>query len=369
MNKREKIIKIIRIVLWIVLGVLILFLLGTYIFHQIKTNQEIKWLKENGYYNPVSVGEYSLNVAVFGNKNGKHNIVSLAGLGMSDYSVIERKMTECLEKDNAVVFVDRAGYGLSDDTDNEMTIEYIVEDYRKALSNAEIAAPYVLMPHSIGGAYASYWVSKYPDEIEAVVFLDGTVLSNEWEQEDNEIDFEDKLEVCLAKLGFGRYVVRSGCYLYPDGFTEDDQKMGDALNLMTWDSYAPLSEEAFHDKNLLDAWNSIVTNDVPKLYVCASWGYQNIDEIIENSKWINGQIEKNNIDVKLRPVEYEGNEYYFDTILAQCEELRNIKLKPYLEKMGNCELVLLGGEHGIYEQRPKECGDVVLNFINKLEID
>lgn len=50
------------------------------------------------------------------------------------------------------VFVDRAGHGFSDDTENEMTPEYIVEDYRKALKNAGIKAPYILMPHSIGGA-------------------------------------------------------------------------------------------------------------------------------------------------------------------------------------------------------------------------
>ena len=123
----------------------------------------------------------------FGKQNGKHTIVSLAGLGMSDYSVMERRMTECLEEENTVVFIDRAGYGLSDDTDNEMTIDYIVEDYRKALNNVGIKAPYILMPHSIGGVYASYWVSKYPDEIEAIVFLDGTQLSENMELEEREI--------------------------------------------------------------------------------------------------------------------------------------------------------------------------------------
>jgi hypothetical protein len=37
--------------------------------------------------------------------------------------------------------------------------------------------------------------------------------------------------------------------------------------------------------------------------------------------------------------------------------------------MGNCELVLLGGDHAIYEQRPEECGDIVLEFINGLDVD
>lgn len=369
MNKNAKTTRIIRIILLVVLAILLVIVSGTFIFHKIKTAQEIELLKANGYYNPVSVGDYSLNVAIFGKQNGEHTIVSLAGLGMSDYSITERRMTECLEKENTVVFIDRAGYGLSDDTDNEMTIDYIVEDYRKALKNAGVEAPYILMPHSIGGVYASYWVSKYPDEIEAIVFLDGTQLSENMELEEREIGFWDKVEVFLAKLGFGRYVLRNECNLYPNGFTEEEQNMGDALNLMAMDSYACLSENDLYVQNLTDAWNGIVTNDVPKLYICASWGYQNVDELIENSEWLNNQIVKNNIDTRLRPTEYEGNEHYFDTMLAQCEDARNTILTLYLERMGNCELVLLGGDHAIYEQRPEECGDIVLEFINGLAVD
>ena len=363
----KKVLKTTGKILLILLAALLLFTLVTFIIHRVRRGSEINLLRDSGYVNPVSVGDYCLNVAVFGNENGRHTVVSLAGLGMSDYSVTQRRMTECLEKDNTVVFIDRAGYGLSEYTDNEMTVDYIVEDYRKALKNSGIEAPYVLMPHSIGGAYASYWVSKYPDEIEAVVFLDGTQLSDDLEQEDTGTGFEDKLEVFLAKLGFVRYVLRKECYLYPDGFTEKDQKMGDALNLMILESYAPLSEYAFHDRNLIDAWNSIVTNDVPKLYICASWGFQNINEITENSKWINRQMEKNYIDGRIRPTRYEGNERYFDTLLAQCEESRNTKLMPYLEKMGNCRLVLLGGDHAIYEQKPAECGEIIKEFIENLQ--
>lgn len=90
--------------------------------------------------------------------------------------------------------------------------------------------------------------------------------------EEIEIGFGDKAEVFLAKLGFGRYMLRKECFLYPNGFTEEEQNMGDALNLMSMDSYACLSENDFHNQNLMDAWNGIITNDVPKLYVCASWG-------------------------------------------------------------------------------------------------
>ncbi len=77
---------------------LLLFVLGTFIFHRVKTNEALELLKEKGYYNPVSVGEYSLNVAKFGNENGEHTIVGLAGLGSGDYAVAARQMTACMEE-------------------------------------------------------------------------------------------------------------------------------------------------------------------------------------------------------------------------------------------------------------------------------
>ena len=158
--KRKKISRIMICFFLLLLAVLILFTLGTWIYHRVKTSRELSLLKEKGYFNQVSVGEYSLNVARFGNPRGKRIIVGLAGLGMGDFTVAARRMTAQLESDNAVVFVDRAGYGLSDDTDREMTLEHIVKDYRAALKNAGVEPPYVLMAHSIGGVYASWWASR-----------------------------------------------------------------------------------------------------------------------------------------------------------------------------------------------------------------
>lgn len=205
--KTRKVIKIIGMVLLIPVAAALIFTLVTCIVHSIKSSQELALLKEKGYYNPVSVGDYSLNVAKFGNEKGNHTIVGLAGLGIGDYSVKARQMTAGLEEDNLVVFVDRAGYGLSDDTENEMTLEYIVEGYREALKNAGIEAPYILMPHSIGGAYANYWASNYPEEIEGIVFVDGSQLGENAFAEElpQKVGIKDKTSAFLAKIGFNRY--------------------------------------------------------------------------------------------------------------------------------------------------------------------
>ncbi len=367
MTKGKRIRKIVISIIIALLSAIMLFFLGTFIFHSIKSGEEIALLKDKGYYNPVSVGEYSLNVARFGNENGKHTIVGMAGLGMGDYSVAARQMTACLEEDNLVVFVDRAGYGFSDDTDNEMTLPYIVEDYRKALTNAGIQPPYILMPHSIGGAYANYWASNYPEEIEGIVFVDGSQLSADAFSEEPEysVGAGDRLLAFLAKCGFSRYVLREYQYLYPDNFSEEEQYLGDALTYLTLDSIAHVSESALLAQNAQEAFNGIITNDIPKLYICASWGKQTKEDIIESNRWINRQIEINDFDMEPRPLDYDDETV--NEILANYEEARQNIIYPYAEKMGNCEVVCLAGEHLIYQQRPQECGALIKGFVDGLK--
>lgn len=365
--KRKKIGKIIGIVLLILLAAILLFTLVTFVIHKVKSNDELALLKEKGYYNPVSVGDYSLNVAKFGNENGNHTVVGLAGLGMGDYSVTARQMTAPLEEDNLVVFVDRAGYGFSDDTDNEMTLQYIVEDYRKALKNAGVEPPYILMPHSIGGAYANYWASNYPEDIEAIAFVDGSQLSENafGDEPVYKVGIGDRIYAFLAKAGFSRYVLREYSYHYPDNYSEEEQYLGDALSLLTLDSIAPVSEAGLLAKNGKDAFDGIIQNDIPKLYICASWGIQTKEDIIELNKWINRQIEINNLDMPLRSLDISD-----ETVKASLESFENARnetIYPYAEKMGNCEVVCLAGDHMIYEQKPTECGEIIKDFISRLD--
>lgn len=361
--------KLKRVLLWsfpILLAVLALFTLGTWLHHRVKTGRELALLKAKGYYNPVSVGGYSLNVARFGNELGKHTIVGLAGLGMDDFMVTARRMTAQLEPDNTVVFVDRAGYGLSDDTEREMTLETIVEDYRKALTNAGVEPPFVLLAHSFGGVYATWWVSQHPDEIEAVVFLDGTQLSETaYEGEpDPPATFGDRALATLAKLGFSRYVLRDECYLYPDLFTEEEQILGNALGLMTMESIAPVSESGLCRRNTRAAFAGIVANDVPKLYICATWGALTADDLIERNHFLNRQIEKNRLGRPSLPTEYD--DATAEAILEMMDELRRTVIQPYADKMGSCRIVLLPGEHMIYLQKPDACGTIIRDFLDEL---
>ena len=54
-------------------------------------------------------------------------------------------------------------------------------------------------------------------------------------------------------------------------------------------------------------------------------------------------------------------------VFDSLEKNRNEIIYPYAEKMGNCEVALLAGDHMIYEQKPQECGELIKNFIAKIE--
>ncbi len=365
-KKSKKLIKIIRRIGIVLAIALVLFVVSTFIHHKLQSSKEFKLLKENGYYNPVSVDDYSLNVSIFGNENGKHTIVGLAGLGTGDYSVAARQMTACLEADNKIVFIDRAGYGLSDDTANEMTLEHIVRDYRKALKNAGIEGPYILMPHSIGGAYATYWESNYPEEIEAIVFVDGSELCADAFNEEpvKKVTIGDKALASLAKMGFSRYVLRKYNYHLPDNYSEEEQKLSDALMLMTLDSIAPVSESGLIAPNAQAAFNGIVTNDIPKLYICSSIGILTREELIEYYGWVNHQIEINNLN--MAKIDTNPSDEYVENYLSMLEQYRDDIIYPYADKLGNCKVVCLGGDHMIYQQKPEECGALIKEFVDTL---
>ncbi len=163
MSKVKKTIKVIGKIILFLLVILILTTIVIFIVHRIKLSDEEDFMTDEGYMNLISVGDYSLNVCSYGSDDPRHTIVGLSGMGVNDYSLGLRNVTDKLADENKIVIVERAGYGMSDDTTVDQTAEQIVSDYRTALKNADIKAPYVLMPHSIGSFYATYWESKYPD--------------------------------------------------------------------------------------------------------------------------------------------------------------------------------------------------------------
>lgn len=378
-------------VLLILIAVLLVLWLIIFVSSKIRLKRDKSFLEEKGYSNLVSAGEYAVNVLNYGNENGKHRIIAMAGYGVPDSCITMRRITTALETDNQVIFIERAGYGVSDDTTQDMTVESIVEAYRTALKNAGIQAPYVLMPHSIGGVYATYWESKYPEEIEAVAIIDGTELQAvspvEQDHEYNEVLLYHRL-VKFGLGGTGNLLLKH--FLPPkDWLSDDEQRAEYAMALMTYDSRALLSEKNHEVRNINTAWDSIVTNDIPKIYISTQYFTAEAieadgiltDEMIDRlmsdrrelkakleEQYQNGEIPKDLYDEflpELPKTEEESRQMALEDMLETGKDYKQRILLPYFEKIGNCEFVNLPGDHLIYEQKPEECGKIIFDFIAK----
>ena len=107
MNKKTKLFKI----LLVIIILLFLFISIVFIVHKIKTYNEYKELKNAGYINKYSAGDYNLNIYRIGNKNSKHKLVGISGLGVNNYSIEMAFVNEKLKDDYEIIYIDRAGYG------------------------------------------------------------------------------------------------------------------------------------------------------------------------------------------------------------------------------------------------------------------
>ena len=192
------------------------------------------------YGTKIKVGKGKINVYVEG--HGKHTIVVLSGAGVTspvlEYRPIYRKLSDKYK----IVVIEKSGYGLSESTGTDRTIENMVSESREALKGAGIEPPYILMPHSYSGFEAIYWANSFPDEVSAVLSIDMGVPESAAEM--GKIITPDKVAVnikrnkklyaiikkkgILAKF-FKNKLVNSSGIMTSDYLNEDDKKLYEEL--------------------------------------------------------------------------------------------------------------------------------------------
>jgi len=70
------------------------------------------------------------------------------------------------------VLYDRAGTGWSDDADLPRSADDVTDELRALLRAVELPAPYLLVGHSLGGAYVQRYAQRFPDEVAGLLLLD-----------------------------------------------------------------------------------------------------------------------------------------------------------------------------------------------------
>lgn len=142
----------------------------TIVSHIIASTYRKKYVPMNSMVNVQKINE---QVNVIG--DGAETIVLLHGLGTPEPITDFAPLAKALSEDFTVITLCYPGYGFSEETKAPRSTKQICDEIHEALTKLSISAPYTLMPHSISSVYAMEYVKKYPEEVKAIVSIDGSV--------------------------------------------------------------------------------------------------------------------------------------------------------------------------------------------------
>jgi pimeloyl-ACP methyl ester carboxylesterase len=118
----------------------------------------------------IDVGGFKMHIHCTG--QGTPTVILESGLG--DTYVAWRKVQPQIAKFAHVCSYDRAGLGFSDSSSQPRTSKVMAEELHALLAAANIAPPYVLAGHSMGGFNVRLFASLYRNEVSGMVLVDSS---------------------------------------------------------------------------------------------------------------------------------------------------------------------------------------------------
>jgi pimeloyl-ACP methyl ester carboxylesterase len=116
----------------------------------------------------VDMGGYRMHVVCQG--SGSPTVLLEAGAG--GFDLHWTRVQPEVAKTARVCAYDRAGYGWSDRSPKPRTAEVMAEELATLLTRANIAGPYVLVGHSLGGPIIRQFTAAHPEEVVGMVLVD-----------------------------------------------------------------------------------------------------------------------------------------------------------------------------------------------------
>lgn len=259
---------------------------------------------------------------VYSQGEGNHTILLMPGLGTAAPVLDFEPLIDKLAETNKVVVVEPFGYGWSDLTEKERSVENIVEELRTALKNSEHDGPYVLMPHSISGIYSMYFANAYPQEVKAVIGIDPTLPKM--------LDYYG--ETAQAMPSYLSYLAPTGIARIALTVTPED--------------FLPIAEKGVYSEENLTMTKAIST-----------WNGYNHNVVAEANQ-IKANIEK----TKERSFPNELPVLFFTP-----EEDKETFYETQLTEVSDSKVVLLEGHHYLHWNRFEEMSDEVKVFLKNTQ--
>ena len=234
----------------VLLSFLILFLVGTFIFHRISLEKEQASLTPMG--KTVLVNGHKINVYVEG--DGPETIVVLSGAGIASPILDFKNLTDSLSEKYKVVIVERAGYGYSEDSNQSRDVMEVLSETRQALSQVNVTGPFIILSHSMASLESLAWQEKYPDEVKALVGLDWALPSSYEDLKENQVLLT--IAYWSSKIGLLRYFPES-FYIKNPTLTESERNQYKLLAYKQLISQAMLHESHLVKENAKKVPSSI----------------------------------------------------------------------------------------------------------------
>ena len=103
---------------------------------------------------------------------GDPAVVFVTGLGQpqSDFELVYND----IKKTNRIFSYDRAGLGQSEALDNVRTVDTMACELNSLLTHQNIAPPFILVGHSMGGFIIRCFAAMYPEKVAGLIFVDAS---------------------------------------------------------------------------------------------------------------------------------------------------------------------------------------------------
>ena len=296
----------------VLLSFLILFLVGTFIFHRISLEKEQASLTPVGQQ--VLVNGHQMNVYVEG--DGPETIVFLSGAGIASTILDFKDVSDSLSKKYKVVIVERAGYGYSDDSNQSRDVMEVLSETRQALSQANITGPFIILSHSMASLESLAWQEKYPDEVKALVGLDWALPSSYEDLKDNQALLS--VAYWSSKIGLLRYFPES-FYIKNPTLTENERNQYKLLAYKQLISQAMLHESRLVKENAKKVSSSI-NPKIPTLLMVSNGEGTSFSQ----SEWHHYaerfSSDQSNVQVIYMDAPHELYHYQNDAIVSRIKE-------------------------------------------------
>lgn len=150
------------------LSFLLIILTVGFVYQGVSASIDMKKYKAPGRMYDV----YGKQMHIYTAGKGNATAVFIAGWGTANPYVDFSPLYDKLQKDTKIAVIDRFGYGYSEMTDRERTIDNIVDETHKLLQESGQQPPYIMVGHSLGSLEVIRYAERYPDEVKGIVLLD-----------------------------------------------------------------------------------------------------------------------------------------------------------------------------------------------------